>query len=40
MTEAGKPISSDLKWIVEEVQNLIKEAFKKPEPVPVPVRKD
>ena len=40
MAEAGKSITTDLKWIVEELKNLIKEAFKKPEPVPVPVRKD
>ena len=40
MTKPGKSIIPDLKWIADELKNLIKEAFKKPEPVPVPVRKD
>jgi len=28
------------KWLVRVGKNIIKEAFKRPEPVPVPVRKD
>ena len=40
MIKAVKSIILDLKWITEELKNLIKETFKKPEPVPVPVRKN
>ena len=40
MIKAVKSIILDLKWITEELKNLIKKAFKRPEPVPVPVRKD